>query len=112
MLTEALGSVAGPVCHVTLCVDAAAAQWKVIVPAAMLSGVGEKEKFATVIVVECPPGGGGGGGGGGGLPPYPVLLLLHAAAATTAARNTERGISMTPPGEDSRDVIRPGKPVT
>jgi hypothetical protein len=33
-------------------VTALAAQWKVIVPAGMVSGVGEKELFATVIVVE------------------------------------------------------------
>jgi hypothetical protein len=52
LLAEFAGSVAGPVCQVTLCVTAPAAQWKVIVPAAMLSGVGEKEKSATVIVVE------------------------------------------------------------
>src|SRR5882672_7143594 len=73
------------------------AQWKVIVPAGMVSGVGEKEVFAIVIVVECPPGGGGGGGGGGGLPPYPVLLLLHAAATAIAAIANQRDIRMTPP---------------
>jgi len=78
-------------------VAAFVAQWKVIVPAGMVSGVGENElePLPTVIVVECPPG--GGGGGGGGLPPYPVLLLLHAAATAIAAIVNQRDISMTPP---------------
>jgi len=35
-----------------LCVTAVAAQWKVMLPADMVSGVGEKELLATVIVVK------------------------------------------------------------
>ena len=85
----------GPVCHVTLWV-VADDQWKVIVPAEIVSGVGEKELplAPTLIVVECPCGGGGGGGGGGGLPPYPVLLLLHAAVTASAAIVDQRDIDM------------------
>jgi len=78
-------------------VTAPVTQWKVIVPAGMVSGVGEKELLATSIVVECPLGGGAGGGGGRGVLPYPVLLLLHAAAIAIAAIVNQRDISMTPP---------------
>jgi len=35
-----------------LCVIAFAAQWNVMLPAGMVSGVGEKLLLATVIVVE------------------------------------------------------------
>jgi len=79
-------------------VTAFAAHEKVIVPAEMVSGVGENELLATVIVVERPPGG-GGGGGGGGLPPYPVLLP-HAAVtanAAIAAIVSTRTIGIMPP---------------
>jgi uncharacterized membrane protein YgcG len=52
--------------HVTLCVLDPAAHENVMVPALIVSGVGEKKLLSTVIVVECPPSPGGGGGGGGG----------------------------------------------
>ena len=42
----------GPLVHVTLCVTAPAAHWNVIVPTAIVPGVGEKELLSTVIVVE------------------------------------------------------------
>ena len=42
----------GPESQVTLCVIAFAAQWNVMLPAGMVSGVGEKLLLATVIVVE------------------------------------------------------------
>jgi len=65
-----------------------------MVPAGIVSGVGEKELFATVIVVEWPPAGGGGGGGGlggggggGGLVP---VLLPQATAPTIAAIASKR----------------------
>jgi hypothetical protein len=64
-LPELVG-VVGPLVQVTLCVPAAAAQLKVIVPTWIVSGVGEKKLLSTVIVVEWPSGGGGGGGGGNG----------------------------------------------
>jgi hypothetical protein len=83
----------GPDCHVTLWVIAPAAQWNVIVPAGMVSGVGEKELLATVIVVEWPPAGGGGGGGGGGGAGgglAPVLLPHPDPAATISAATANR----------------------
>jgi len=52
MSPEFVGNVPGPVSQVTLCVTASAAQSNVIFPAGMVSGVGENELLATVIVVE------------------------------------------------------------
>jgi hypothetical protein len=52
MSPEFVGNAAGAVSQVTLCVTAFADQLNVIVPVVIVSGVGENELFATVIVVE------------------------------------------------------------
>jgi len=52
MFDELAGKVPGPVSHVTLWVVEPLAHENVTFPAGTVSGAGEKEKLATVIVVE------------------------------------------------------------
>jgi hypothetical protein len=51
-VADAAGSVPGPLDHVTLCPLDGVFHSNVTMPAGMVSGVGLKKSFPTVIVVE------------------------------------------------------------